>query len=401
MDDERDILDDLTPRMVVTSQQRKRGMLFLGMAMGLAAAAMAIQIGLMDNFVVDELGINFEGFDKGLLESIRESCGILALLVLALLAGLAEPLVAAAMFCLLAVGLSAYTFVGSFSSLIYVSVLWSMGLHVWMPLPQSMALALAEPDRKGYRLGQLRSANAIGFATGLGLALALRALGVPIRPMFLIAGAAALLAGGACLGIPRKLKTPGPRFVFRRKYCLYYLLSFLEGWRKQIFICFAGFLLVKVYDTRVETILVLWLVVQGISYIAAPLVGRFIDRVGERVVLVAYFAILTVMFVGYAVIDVRWVLWGLFVVDNTMFVFTMALTTYVNRIAPPEEHTPTLSMGVAMNHIAAVTMPLAGGIVWYHFGYQWAFLLGAAAAAVSIIAAWFIPAHNRTEPQPA
>jgi len=95
MDDERDILDGLTPRLAVTSHQRKRGMLFLGLAMGLAAAAMAIQLGLMDNFVVEELGVDFDGFNKGLLESVRESCGILALLVLVLLAGFASQLASA------------------------------------------------------------------------------------------------------------------------------------------------------------------------------------------------------------------------------------------------------------------------------------------------------------------
>ena len=131
----------------------------------------------------------------------------------------------------------------------------------------------------------------------------------------------------------------------------------------------------------------MFIVVQVIGWLASPLIGRLIDRVGERPILVSYFACLTVFFCGYALIRVRWLLWGLFVLDNAFFVLAMALTTYVRRIAPPSEHTATLSMGVAMNHVAAVTMPLAGGVLWKYFGYQWAFFAGAAAAALSVLPA--------------
>jgi len=120
-------------------------------------------------------------------------------------------------------------------------------------------------------------------------------------------------------------------------------------------------------------------------------VGRLIDRVGERRVLVFYFACLTVFFVGYAFIRSRAVLYVLFVVDNAYFVFATALTTYVNRIAPPSEHTPTLSMGVATSHVSAVAMPLVGGLLWTHLGYQWAFLAGSAAAALSVGVAMLLP----------
>jgi hypothetical protein len=273
-------------------------------------------------------------------------------------------------------------------------VVWSQGLHVWMPLPNSMTLSLAEPGRAGFRLGQMRSAGSAGFGIGIAAGLGLTLAGARIRPLYLAAGTAALLGTVACLGVPRDLKTPGPRFVFRRRYGLYYLLSFLEGWRKQIFVCFAGFLLVREFGAKVEMILLLHGIVQGIRFVAAPWVGRLIDRVGERRVLVLYFTGLTAFFVGYALIRNRAVLYLLFVVDNAFFVFTMALTTYVNRIAPPSEHTPTLSMGVAMNHVAAVTMPLVGGILWKYLGYEWAFLTGAAAAALSVVVALRVRARE-------
>lgn len=383
---------DVPANQTLPHGRRRRGMVFLGLAAAGVGFAMALQMGLNANFLVEDLGVS--GLQRGLLDATRETCGIVAFGVLALLAGLAEPLVGSVMLVLFAVGLGSYMFVPDFTWVIVASLVWSQGLHVWMPLPNSMALALAEPGRAGYRLGQIRAAGAGGAGLGLTVALGLTLWGVAIRPLYLLAGAAGLLAAAALFGIPRDIRTPGPRLVFRRKYGLYYLLSFLEGWRKQIFVCFAGFLLVRVHGARVHTMLVLRIVVTAIGYLASPRVGRLIDRIGERRILVFYYACLTCFFAGYALIPNRWVLYVLFVVDSAFFVFIAALTTYVNRIAPPGEHTATLSMGVAMNHVAAVTMPLVGGLLWHHLGYEWTFLIGSAAAALSILAALRVPKHT-------
>lgn len=372
---------------------RRRGLVFLGAACAAAGCTMALQMGLNSNFVGQEMGLS--GQQQGVLEAFRESCGILALGILALLTWLAEPLIAAAMLVLLGAGLGSYAYVQDYTWLILASLVWSQGLHVWMPLPNSMTLALAEPGRAGHRLGQMQAAGNVGSAVGLTAALALVLSGASaIRPLYLAAGGAAVVASLACLGIPRQMKAARPRLVFRREYSLYYLLCFLEGWRKQICIAFAGFLLVQRYKTELWVMLSLWIVIQALGWFIAPRVGRWIDRVGEKRALVFYYSSLTVFFVSYALIESRYVLWALFIIDNVFFVFTLALTTYVNRIAPKEEHTPTLSMGVAMNHIASVAMPLIGGLLWARFGYQWAFLTGIGAAALSILVAQKLPSRG-------
>lgn len=368
---------------------RRRGLLFLGLACAAVGFAMTSQLALNSNFTAQTM--NLSGLQQGVLETFRESCGITAFGILALLAGLAEPLIASAMLVLLGVGLASYCVVPNYAWLIVASLVWSQGLHVWMPLPNSMTMSLAEPERVGHRLGQVAAAGAAGSGLGLAVAYILNWAGLTIRPLWLVAGAAALLGAVACLGIPRNIKTPGPRFVIRRKYSLYYLMCFLEGWRKQIFIAFAGFLLVKKYDTPLSTMLLLWMATQVLNWLTSPIVGRLIDRVGQRPVLVTYFASLTLVFVGYATLQSRYVLYALFVLDGAFFVLSMALTTYVNRIAPTSEHTPTLSLGVAANHVAAVAMPLVGGLIWKYAGYNWTFWIGAAAAAGSILAAMRIP----------
>lgn len=385
---ERVVLDDQTAQVAA---HRKRGLFFLGAAVAAVGFAMTSQLALNSNFVADTMGL--DGRQQGFLEMARESCGVVAFGLLALMAGLAEPLIASAMLMLLAVGLSFYSFVPNLPWLIIASLVWSQGLHIWMPLPNSMTLALAEPGQAGRRLGQISAAGAAGAGCALVVALVLHKIGLPIRPLWLVAAGAALLAAAACLGIPRQIKTPGPRLVFRRKYSLYYLLSFLDGWRKQIFIAFAGFLLVKNYKTPLTTMLILFMCMQLVGWLMAPVVGRLIDRVGERRVLVFYYASMTLLFIGYAMIRNVHILYALFVADSAFFLCTMALTTYVNRIAPPSEHTPTLSLGVAANHIAAVLMPLVGGLLWNSLGYQWTFWVGASVAAASIFAAICVPRH--------
>jgi len=381
---------------LMSEGKRRRGILFLALACAAVGMAVSLQVALNENFVVEE--IHLSGYEKGLLEAIRESCGITALGLLALLAGLAEPLIGVAMLLLVGVGLAGYAGVRDFTWLWILSVVWSQGLHIWMPLPNSMMLSLAEPGRTGRRLGQLQAAGAAGSLGILVLILSLNWAGLSIRPMYLIGGTAAVLGAVACLGIPRDIKTPGPRFVMRRRYSLYYLLSFLEGWRKQIFLAFAGFLLVKVYSVPLKAMLTMWTIGLAITWLAAPLAGRLVDRLGERITLYFYYVAIIAVFVAYALVRDARVLCGLYMADNILFTLGLALTTYVRRIAPPEEHTPTLSMGVAMNHVAAVAMPLAGGLLWQRMGYQWTFGLGVVAALMSFLAVSRLPARQAPGP---
>ncbi len=379
---------------------RKRAMFFLGAAVACMGVCMAIQGGINENFLVDEIHVS--GSQRGLLESARETCGIIALGVLAVLAGFAEPLVGMGMLMIVGLGCASYAFVYDYGWLVLASMVWSMGLHVWMPLPSSMTIAIAEPDRIARRMGQLQAAGAAGTAAGLLAAIGLTLLKVPMRPLFIVSGAFAVVGGVMLLSIPRGIKTPGPRVVLRKKFSLYYVLCLLEGWRKQISICFAVFLLVKIYHTPLLGMLLLSVAVQTVGYLASPPVGRLIDRIGERKVLVFYYSGLTLFFIGYAFIPNAAVLYGVFILDSAFFVFGMSLTTYVGRIAKREELTPTLSMGVAMNHVAAVTMPLVGAYIWkldsptgfIHNGYQWLFLTGIVTAAASIVATFWIPKRS-------
>ncbi len=379
--------------VALSDADRRRGLFFVAAASAFVGLALTLQMGLNNNFLVGEIGVS--GFQAGLLEAVRESCGIAALGVFAVVAGLAEPVIGTLFVLLVALGLGAYSAAPTYRVVMLFGLTWSLGFHVWTPLPNSMTLALAEQGKAGTRLGQVGAAGALGSAAGLLLALSLTLVGVRIRPLYIIAGASALLAAAACLWIPRNIKAAGPSFVFRRRYLRYYVLNFLEGWRKQIAIAFGGFLLVKIHNAGLVEILVLAAVIQGIGYFTSPRVGKLIDRIGERKVLVFYYSFVTLMFLGYAFLRGKYILYTVYILDNATFVFNTGLTTYVNKIAPKSEHRPTLSMGVAANHVASVTMPFLGGVLWVTLGYQWAFLVGIPAAAASIIIVLGMPRGTR------
>jgi MFS family permease len=375
--------------------RRAKSLFFLRLAAASVGFTLTLQVALNSNFVVQEMHLS--GLEQGFLEMFRESCGIFALGILAVVAGFAEPVIAAVVLLFVAVGLGSYAFVHSYLWLVLLSLVWSQGLHIWMPLPNSMGLALAEPGSEGKRIGQIQAAGAMGSGLGLVCAYVLNLTGVAIRPLYILAGAAAVIGAGACLYIPREIRSEKPKLVFRKEYGLYYLLNLLEGWRKQIFLAFAGFLLVTHYGTSLRTMLVMWMVTQAVGWFTSPAVGKLIDRVGERKVLIFYYSFMTLCFFGYAFFKQKYLLYGVFLLDSGFFVFAMALTTYIGRLAPANEKTMTLSMGVAFNHIASVTMPLVGGFAWKYLGYRWTFLIRAAAAAASIYAASFVPNRLKTQ----
>jgi hypothetical protein len=330
----------------------------------------------------------------GYLEAIRESCGIASVLLIGLLASMAEPLLGGALLLLVAVGLASYAAVNSVTAVVLCSVVWSLGFHLWIPVSQSMTLAFAAPGRAAERLGQMRSVGAAGTLASLLIVWLLAPMGM--RFIFVVIGVVVAVGGIASVRISgvARLKAVRP-WAMDRRYWLYYLLTFLEGWRKQIFLSFATFTLVREYGAPLKHIALLMLANNLINLLIAPAVGRLIDRVGERIVLSFYYPVLAAIFLLYATIPHRPSLYALYIVDNVMFVFALALPSYLNRIADPEDRRQCLAMGVTMNHVAAVVMPLVGGMLWQLYDYRIPFYCGAAVALISLVVAQAVPGRLR------
>lgn len=350
-----------------------------------------VQMTLFNNFIVERLGI--EAHELGFVEALREVPGFLNVLFVALMIRWAPPLVAAAALAVMGMGLAGYLWVDSVLSLALLSLVWSVGFHCWVPLEQAMGLTYSPEGAKGKWLGRLRSVNSAAWLLSIGTCmLLLRYVGY--QALFVLAGLVTVAGGLALLFASRQRPAePELRFVFRRKYGLYYALNFLQGCRKQMFITFAIFALVKVHGMPIETTMVLVLINQSLITVTSPFLGRLVDRFGERVMLSASYLGLVFVFAGYAIIDHRPTLYVLYCVDNLIFFGSIALNTYVYRIADRADLQSTLSMGVTMNHLAAVAAPLLGGLAWYHFGYKVIFVAGSVLALISLIVSqWVAPA---------
>ena len=360
----------------------------LGAAVFSVGIFFGVQLTLFNNFVVVRLGI--EPHELGYVEALREVPGFLNAFFIAVMIRAAPPLIAGVSLGVMGFGLMLYASVATVSALALYSVIWSIGFHCWIPLEQSFALSLSPAGDKGRWLGQLRSVHSVGMLLTIAACIFLMPH-LRYEGLFIAAGAATILGGAALLFIRRSTRIEGEKsFVLRRRYSLYYLLNFLQGCRKQMFITFAIFALVKVHGMPVETTMILVLINQSLITLTGPSLGRMIDRFGERVMLSASYLGLIFVFIGYAIVDHRPTLYVLYCIDNLIFFGSIALTTYIHKIAPREDLKPTISMGITMNHVAAVVAPLAGGVAWHFFGYQVIFFSGALLALISLVCSQWV-----------
>ena len=380
-------------KALVARYEAHRNLLLLAAGVFLLSFGFSIYLGVLNNFIVQDL--HMEPAQLGVLEAIREVPGILSALLGGLLIYLAEPRLA-----FLALGLMGAGFLGMFgvrdlTQYLLASLVWSVGFHVWAPLSATITLAVAEAGREGRRMGQVGAAGSIAGPLGLALVFLLARV-LTFRQLFLIAGAAVLAAGLAISRVQVKHHYQRrQRVVIKRQYRVYYLLTFLDGCRKQIFSTFAIFVLVKVYHTSIFTVAALMALNGVLGALVSPRVGRLVDRWGEKPSLTLNYCLIVLVFVGYALFRQPHVLYGLYCADAVLFSFNVALSTYLSRIAQPQDLRPTLAMGVTSNHVAAVITPLLGGLLWARVGYRPVFCAGAAVVLLALWATRLLPEGSR------
>lgn len=331
----------------------------------------------------------------GILEAIRETPGLIAALMAGILVALAEKWLAALGLVICGVLIALTGVAHDFWTLVLITTSWSVGFHLWSTAGPSITLHLSQGLEGGKHLARMRSVGAIATISALGLGALAKWLNpqVGYKAFFVTGGATIAMAGLVAFGLSG-LANGGKRqpLILRKEYGLYYLLQFLEGCRRQIFGIFALFTLIMVYKTPAETVILLRLVYSILSAITAPTMGRWIDRVGEKGPLTLYACGIITLFVGYATISNVTILYALYIIDNVLFTFSVGLNTYLHRIVRPGELTPCVAMGVTMNHVAAVSLPLAGALLWKQSGnYQLPFFLGVILAVIALGATQFIP----------
>jgi len=353
---------------------------------------------MFNNFAVEEIGIGPGSI--GWVQALREVPGLLGFLLGLLALLLSEVRIMGLSVVLLGAGLFLTGRADNVPLLLVSTVVMSFGFHFFYPSNNAVVLMVVDKQNAPKTLGQLGSLGAIAsvVATGLVFLLAER---WGYRMLFMVVGGLIVLGGllllpleGAQEGLP-----PRRRVVLRRRYWLYYTLSFLMGSRRHIFTTFAIFLLVREHGISVQTTAMLFLVNNLINIYALRLVGRLVNRLGERLVLSIAFGTLTFVFLGYAYVTYLPVLFTLFVIDNVMFGCNLALNTYFQKIVvTPEEITSNLSVEQTINHIASIVVPVVGGTVWELFGSQAPFLGGVGIVLVSLALAQFIRTPSELAP---
>jgi len=194
-----------------------------------------------------------------------------------------------------------------------------------------------------------------------------------------------------------RAKSENRKIRIKRKYWLYYSLSFLRGCRRHIFTTFAIFLLVKLHGMSITAVSALMLANCLITMFTNRLLGRLSDSMGERSILVGCSFVLIFIFTGYAFIDYLPILIALYVIDNVLFGSSIALKSYLTKISTPEDLTSCLSFGMTSNHITAVIIPVVGGVMWSLFGHTTTFLAGAVIVAVDMLLAFKVPSNLERE----
>ena len=345
---------------------------------------------LFNNFAVEMAGLN--GRQVGAVQSVREIPGFLALLAVFVMLIIREHRLGAIAIVLLGAGTAVTGFFPTYSGLLATTLLMSFGFHYYETVNQSLTLQYFSKNTSPLVFGRLRS---LAAAATIITSLLIFVLGgmTGYRIIYLVLGGLVIAAGIWALFqdpthtnlVPQRRK-----MILRRRYSLYYFLTFMAGARRQIFVAFSVFLLVKVFDFSVREVTILFVVNNVINYFISPLIGKAIVRFGERKVLSVEYAGLILVFLTYAFTSSKVIVVLMYLFDHVLFNFAIAIRTYFQKVGDPQDIAPSMAVGFTINHIAAVVIPVLGGLAWM-VDYRIPFVVGAVMSAVSLCAVQKIP----------
>jgi hypothetical protein len=360
--------------------------------------AFATWSALLNNFVIEVAG--FTGVEIGWLHSVREIPGFLAIGVIALIIFIREQVLGAVALLMLGVATALTAQFPSLGGILTITMLSSIGFHYYETVNQSLQLQWIDKARAPQVLGWIVAAgSAATLIAYVLIVLTWQAFDLGYNFVYMVSGGfTALVAIFALLAYPQ-FEAPHPqvkKFVLKRRYWLYYALQFMAGARRQIFVVFAGFMMVEKFGFKVHEITALYLINLIANMLFAPLMGRAVGRYGERNTLIFEYVGLVIVFSLYG--GIFYFGWGvvlaatLYVIDHMFFALAFALKTYFQKIADPQDIAPTAAVAFTINHISAVFLPALLGYLWVT-SPGGVFVLAAGMAATSLALALMIPRH--------
>ena len=353
---------------------------------------------LLNNFVIEVA--SFDGADIGVLHTLREIPGFLAFLVIFLIIFMREQVLGLLSLALLGAATAVTAWFPTLQGILVITVLSSIGFHYFETVAQSLQLQWLSKERAPQMLGWLVATGSAATLVVYGVIVVLwEPLNLSYNAVYMAAGGFTVLVALFCLFAIPQFDGPTPqnkKMVLRRRYWLYYALQFMAGARRQIFVVFAGFMMVERFGFEVHHLTGLYLINLLVNMVAAPMLGRFVARFGERRTLIFEYAGLATVFALYG--GIYWFGWGvmlaaaLYVVDHILFALALALKTYFQKIADPADIAPTAAVAFTINHIAAVFLPVLLGLLWVASPAM-VFALAALMALVSLMLSLMIPRH--------
>ena len=353
---------------------------------------------LFNNFAVEVAGLR--GNHIGVIQSVREIPGFLTLFVVFVIMVVREHRLSALSIFTLGFGVAITGLFPTYAGLLMTTMVMSFGFHYYETTNQSLTLQYFDKDVSPWVFGKQRS-YAAASNIGIGILIYILANFLNYAQIYLFVGGLIIASGlwGLRQDPTRSNLAPQRKeMVLRKKYWLYYFLTFMAGARRQIFIAFAVLLLVEKFHYTVREVAVLFVINNGINYFLSPIIGKGITRFGERWVLsLEYFSLIWI-FLAYATVQSKMVVAILYILDHIFFNFAIAIRTYFQKIGDPEDIAPSMAVGFTINHIAAVVLPAAGGLLWI-IDYRIPFIGGAAMSMISLMAVQWIriakPEHRR------
>ena len=351
---------------------------------------------LLNNFVIQVA--DFDGSDIGLLHTVREIPGFLALGVILLIMVIKEQMLGLISLAVLGIATAVTAYFPSMTGLLIVTLISSFGFHYFETVNQSLQLQWLPKEKAPQIIGWLFGAASVAtlFAY-IGIIVGWKKLGLSFNFLYLSSGGLTALIAVFCLFFFPNFRTetkPITKLVIRRRYWLYYALELLSGARRQIFVVFAAFMMVEKFGFEVHQLTALFLINLVINIFAAPLFGYFIAHFGERRALLIEYSGLICVFLAYG--GIYLFDWGvvlaamLFILDHLFFGLRIALKTYFQKISSPEDIAPTAAVALSINHIAAIFLPVLLGLLWL-VSPAIVFLAAAFLAFLSFLLALLVP----------
>lgn len=351
---------------------------------------------MLNNFVIEFA--SFDGSKIGILQSLREVPGFLAFTVIFAIIFISQQRLAYLSMIVLGFGTLLTGFYPSVIGLYLTTIIMSTGFHYLETLNQSLSLQWLKKDQAPLILGKISAVKSfVGLIVFILIYIMMKFYSIEYKYVYTFFGSITLILGIFSWFLFEHFKDDvlqEKKIVLKKEYWLFYLLTFFAGARRQIFVVFAGFLLVEKFGVDIEKMVSLLFLNSILNMYLAPKIGKFITKFGERITLRAEYLGLVLVFASYAFVESLYVAYFLYVIDHLLFSMSIALKTYFQKIANPKDLASASAVSFTINHIAAIFLPILLGLVWLS-SHSLVFIIGAFIAIISFACSFLVPSNPK------